>query len=252
MGKLFLHYGPGGSAQAERSLFGTKYPIDFWDQPILHGDRATFSNLSRSAIEHSHNTHADQLIGHSFGCNLIDTMTGSRDFVSTVRISPIRDLHDAFISLGTRLAQNPLLAPIQKQNLIDLISTLNQAQANQKQHHFFSLVRAVFQNPHTQKQYWFNEASFEKFQLAQTQPHQRPFSPEMWGLVISDYLSGHHPIPRAGSKELVILGDNDPYYTSVDDEATYWKSLGYQVQVVKNAGHYVHLDSDIMSELLKF
>lgn len=236
----------------ERTFFGTKCPIDFWDQPILQANAATFSNLCHSALERSRTTHADQLIGHSFGCSLIDMMIGLDKFQSTVRISPIRDLYEAFMSLGARLIQDPALDLDQKQSLMRLISILTTAHADQKQHHFFSLVQSIFQNPQSQKQYWHNPVAFEKFRFAQAQPDQRPFSAEMWDLIISDYLSSHYQPPKASTKELVVFGENDPYYSNVNAEAAYWKSLGYQVQIVKNAGHYVHLETDILSDLIKF
>ncbi len=109
---FFLHYGPGGNCDAERSYFGDlscKDNFYFWDQPATK----TFDELlNATAAEFERYTRNNQclgIVGHSFGCDLAVALAKYLSVKKApapelILIAPIPNLISAFKNLGQRVA----------------------------------------------------------------------------------------------------------------------------------------------------
>ena len=258
---FFLHYGPGGNCDAERSYFGDlpfKDHFYFWDQPATK----TFDELLDATAEeferYTRNNQCLGIVGHSFGCDLAAALMKYLSIkkiapADLIFIAPIPNLISAFKNLGQRVArQNDLHADVRaalQEKLLKLSKATNNVQA------LWDFVFTIYGYPNVGRLFWSNAKAFENF-VGRSSAF-RAVDLATWQSVLTDYIQNHkaalskESLASFASKTKVYVGEEDPYLDAATG-ATFWNKIlvAQNVMNVSLAGHHPHLEKP--SNFFKF
>ncbi|MEK6628996.1 MAG: alpha/beta hydrolase [Bdellovibrionota bacterium] len=239
---LFLHYGPGGSSYIENHELSKFLPATiFWNQPKVKTLSEPFKKLTIACTEQVLSIKAPlQLIGHSFGCDLIASiLPQGSEINNAILISPLQSIPLAFHSLGEVLNKKEAKPELESALALALskISDIDPAT-------FWGMVGPIVTHPLYQSIFWQSKVAKENYDaVAAKSP---AFDAEEWQTVIQDYIFNNSTDRFSrlnGKKVLAIFGDSDPYFKAERD-LPFWQNLlgKNQVIVLKECGHFPHLE----------
>jgi pimeloyl-ACP methyl ester carboxylesterase len=249
---LFLHWGPGGNAQAELKQFNARFPSSFvwWNQPApspasLHPYQdildAAFIELNRI---HQETQTAVRLVAHSFGVQLaLDLVQKAPEKISRlVLIGALSSVIQGHVKLGYRLARHYRDETIK--------STTLEFEKEPGFATFSNLIQAVTRYPDFLIHYWgYNQHSLKArdafLQFAEGTPIMDfdTYLLVMKNLFDSKILD--RPVPSLNLPVEIHLGNQDPYF-DIKDEMEEWQKKIPQAKIIAHtAGHFVHLESSI-------
>jgi pimeloyl-ACP methyl ester carboxylesterase len=257
---LFFHYGPGGNASLERIwLKDLMSKVDFWDLPHSSLESVSFESMIKVALDKFRTGSYRGIIGHSFGCDIalkVAELAG-KQIEDLVLISPIRNIPAGFVALAQKLSSTEL--DKSRQNLLqtvssELVSVLNKSSSttllsSETLPIFFKLVQAIATDPSYYKVYWkqLDKLSFYEKHFSET----IPMDFTVWQTLLSKYFLESSPKFEYPFPGTVIFGENDPYYIQFLEEKKHWEKLHFKVLSTPDAGHYPHLESELLSKAIK-
>lgn len=242
MKKLFLHYGPGATAEIEKHWLGQQLPdVDFWNQPKVKAAKKPFAEL----VDLSHQQALKEgtpcnLIGHSFGADLICALVGEKqlNINKAILVSPLMSIPKAMLRLADVLAA--------KQPVPALNAAISNAKAKMSPETFWALIVQVGSHPGYLPSFWQRPEALQRFiNLA---AKAQPFDGGEWQAVIQEFLFSGTTGSWTKIKQipvLAIFGEQDPYFDKATD-LPFWKHLlgEDRVMIIKNSGHFPHLEDD--------
>lgn len=240
---LYLHGGPGMSAELERRQFGTALPVLWWDQPRVSADAAEpFRVLVDAAANQVATLEARRggpvsLLASSFGVfiavALIEEMP---ERIGAVTVSGgILDLRTALVRLGRRIARDRA-----DRALDDACSAAAESEAFGP---FWALMGCIGAVPEFWRYYW-SPAAVEQRNAMSALAAERGLLDIITYEAVSRSI---RRIPRV--RELsklrhrirVLVGRHDPLAAPEDADA--WKRLFPSATVhTVDAGHFPHLE----------
>ncbi|MBC7465667.1 MAG: alpha/beta hydrolase [Bdellovibrio sp.] len=244
---LFLHYGPGGSSDIEAAVLGSQWPnVLFWNQPKFKDRLNPYQELVNACAQQAQEMQAKQMIGHSFGCDLLSSILKTKlpqlphlVVENSILISPLRSIPTAFINLG-RVLQRKQDVPA----LAEAIQSVAPFLSAPPPDLFWNLIIQISTHPFYLQSFWANQKAKENSdKLAAL---STPFDAAEWQTLVNDYLFAYKNSDTnhlKNKKIKAIFGDSDPYLD--ENDFTFWKNLlGLeQVIIIKNSGHYPHLEN---------
>tara|TARA_B110001454_G_scaffold171291_1_gene162037 strand:- start:68375 stop:69160 length:786 start_codon:yes stop_codon:yes gene_type:complete len=251
---LFLHYGPGGNAALERIwLKNWSSKIDFWDQPTNLG---SFSDLASHCADQFKSGNYDGIIAHSFGCEIavkVNELVGEN--IKSYFISPLRDIPSAFINLANFLAKSALSIE-RKTQLIEVSAQMEKTPnwmpkknlSSEGMANFIKLISTISADPKYYRCFWSKSECLARYESILTQ--LPPLDLTCWQNVMMDFL-GNHQISIQKNNLHVFVGSDDPYLGLTRDEQLYWENLEAKFSLCEKVGHYPHLESELVNNLLK-
>lgn len=284
MNTLFLHYGPGGNSSLEKLWFRDNLiSAHLWDYefekiaaPSTLNNYQYLLNLVDLKIKESN---PSLIISHSFGCDLaLDGIKSIHQNIEKICLfSPVRNIPQAFINFSEHLLnyfnnsialknefQNHILNQIdseyfknlqqKKETFSSLYEKKNKYESFDKFEFesFLNLAISLFSNPDVFQLYWAKKSSLNKFN--QIKNSVVPLNLTAWSKTLEDKFSieieTQNDIKNV-PKKLVFLGENDLYYKNLQDEISFWQAKGFQVNLIKDCGHYTHLESQMGLKHLK-
>lgn len=244
---VFLHGGPGLSCHAERTLYGTKLPVHWWDQPRQSAGAAiryrallecTFDELARQAVDGP-----VHVIAHSFGAML--ALEASIRMPENIRaltlVAPVHDVVSAYLQIARVLiAQSP------GGGRQALEAARDQAQGSRgNPEPVLALARALMADPHFLDLYWAPRSTHRRDWYYELMRGQALFDPAAFESVIQDFARSPPraagPI-RADMPVDIVLGQFDRV-VATDVERPYWQACFPQAAMrVVPTGHMVQLE----------
>lgn len=244
---LFLHYGPGGNCDVERAWLSSKWPgVEFWDQPKTQ----SFAELRAACIdkvkEFSRDSEQINLIGHSFGCDLVSAVLTELPNIKAncTFISPILSLYDAFANLGARIL---LQQDLDTEYKIQLKSAVDALKSQPNIENLWAAIGKMVEYKDFAKLYWCSNEKFTKY--TNDLKSCLPFDFVMWQTVLTDYIKNYSlNLPKNIVQLKIIMGEQDPYL-HCDEACRVWRMKCPQaiIETVGNTGHYPHLESDLFN-----
>lgn len=239
---LFLHGGPGMSAELERRQFGTSLPVRWWDQPHFETAQASaFNHLVDIAIDELHRIYDPEkkplaLLANSFGVHLalalIDRVPAMIGHLSIV--GGILDLRTALVRLGLHVA---------KQNRDSSLAAASQrARQSTESASLWDLIDRLFTITNLLDFYWSSTATVQRKAMNELAAKGALFHLPTYQAVLNDFMTRTAPQSTLwqGSSN-VWIGRNDPYASPSDVKS--WREVlpSASIQFV-DAGHFPHLE----------
>jgi len=254
---LYLHWGPGGNAQAELKAL-SRYSADHffaWTQPTISAEQPRpYLTLVQAVLDqvteiYNKNGTPLHLFGHSFGALLaLEAAKRVPNKISRLTlIAALPSVAEGYTRLGKRLAEIYRDEAIAKASFNFSHSPSFET--------FVSLFQTVTQYPDFLLHYWGKNADSQAarelfFKIAETTPmlNFETFTTVMKDLFESYLDSSYQDTlkPAAHLPVEIHLGNEDPYLDIAQDSAL-WKSKIPQAKIVVHpAGHFVHLESKML------
>jgi pimeloyl-ACP methyl ester carboxylesterase len=240
---LFLHGGPGLSAELERQRFGSSLPVHWWDQPHVNADESSpYDHLVNATLEQLHRLSAldsspINLLASSFGVHLalelIERAPAKVGHVSIV--GGILDVRSAFVRLGRCVAE--------KNKDEDLAAASLHADHSPDSTSLWGLVERLFSVTNLLDFYWSPTATEQRDSMKALAAEGALLHVPTYKAVLTDFLAGNslrESLEWHGTAN-VWIGRYDPYTLPGDIEA--WQTVlpRASVQIV-DAGHFPHLE----------
>ena len=240
---LFLHGGPGLSAEMERRRYRTSLAVHWWDQPRIPANTPkAFDALAEAAeleVKHMADAQGDRvsLLASSFGAllalallNRIPEMIGAVTFSGGVL-----DQRAAFMRFGRRLAQK-----LSDQRLRQAVDA---AAENPTRECLWTLINAIIATPGFIDEYWSPWAVEQCTTMRELATQGTLLDFETFEAVVNDVLAvPPPPIPQDPRRYIrVVIGRHDPYAEMGD--VGHWRKWfpAATVELVE-AGHFPHLE----------
>jgi len=250
---LYLHWGPGGNAQAELKSFNDHFSPSFvlWNQPTVSPEaKEPYGFLIEATLDQVSKIYAEtrtplHLFGHSFGAHL--ALEAARRLPEKVRkislVSPLYSLSLAYRRLGTRLAEiygDETLA-----------TATRQFEKNPAFQTFLPLFQQVTGRPDFMNQFWGSapesvEARNRFLKAIENTPilHVETFLSVIKN-VFDSYSTDEYRLsltPPATLETEVHLGKEDPYVL-LDEDVDHWRQWIPHAKIVTYpVGHFIPLE----------
>ncbi len=251
---FFLHYGPGGNCDAERSYWGSDKGIYFWDQPAA----TTFEHLVQSCVS-KFETYAQQnqcqgIIGHSFGCDLAVEMAKRLKHLpaKVILIAPIPNLYIAFENLAKRVLKSGDVDATIRIAIESKLGLLKSGDISS----LWDLVFSTYQYPNIGRIFWANDSAFAEY--ANRSKTFKAMDLGVWQNILTDYVKNYSPVLLKENPEpqrdrtWAYMGRHDPYTDGNSSESDQWLKIARpeRILVDEDSGHWPHLES--ANTFLKF
>jgi hypothetical protein len=239
---LFVHGGPGLSAELERRQFGTSLPVHWWDQPHFEAAQTgAFNHLVDIAIDELHRIYDPEkkplaLLANSFGVHLalalIDRVPAMIGHLSIV--GGILDLRTALVRLGLRIAEH---------NHDSTLMTVSQdAQHSADTASLWALIDRLFSVPNLLDFYWSSTATAQRTAMNELAATGTLFHVPTYQAVLNDFMTRSAlPSTQWRGSANVLIGRNDPYASSNDIKS--WREVLPSASIkLVDGGHFPHLE----------
>lgn len=242
-GVLFLHGGPGLTAELERQRFGTSLPVHWWDQPRVNsGTQRVLETLIEAAVAELTRLSIDQdgpvhLLVNSFGAYLARALVDRvPERIGAITIgSGLWDLRTAILRLASRFAERDDDADLE-------VACRTTASSNTPEPYLVLLAR-VAARPHFLDCYWGPAAVEPREAMKTLAAEGRLIDWPTYQAGLAEALAMPQvPLasPHPGGVR-ILLGRFDPYFEESDTGA--WKALWPTATVeIVEAGHFPHLE----------
>ncbi|MCB9072051.1 MAG: alpha/beta hydrolase [Bdellovibrionaceae bacterium] len=248
---LFLHMGPGGNADVERSFFADRYSfVDFWNQPHVKEKDRGFKYLTESVINKIESYYKIQgepihVVAHSFSGLLLNEVLRFLDESLISRITMIATgfyFEDSFICLLRKVVT-------QKDCHVDLQGQITQFLSTQSRYsrseRFWQSVGLIMQYPNFMPLYFSSTAEWEK--VANFFMQAGPMELNTFTNVANDLLQTKKEpsiSPYKGPVE-IYFGETDPLL-DLNKNVEAWRQIYPQAQVhsLSSCGHFCHLEKE--------
>lgn len=240
---LFLHGGPGLTAELERRWFGESLPVHWWDQPLVRNDASDpYSSLIDAAIAEVGRLSVAQrgpvgLLAHSFGAYLARALVARiPERIGAITIcGGIWDLSTAVLRLGWKFVRSWRDA--------DLESACRQAADADTPQGYFGLFARVSAMPGFLDCYWSPSAGGPREAMKALAAAGGLIDwPTCQALMTAALGTPPPALPvRHRAPVRIIIGRFDPYFD--EDDVGAWEALwpGATVEIVE-AGQFPHLE----------
>jgi pimeloyl-ACP methyl ester carboxylesterase len=241
---LFLHGGPGLSAELERRQFGSSLPVHWWDQPRVDAHESEpYEYLINAALEELHRLSCLEgtpiaLLASSFGVHLalalIERAPAKVGQVSIV--GGVLDMRAALVQLGCRVA-------LQNQDL-GLAAASHSAQESPRDStSLWTLIDRLFSVTNLLDFYWSPTATAQRDQMKALASEGTLVHLPTYQAVLGDFLARQptrEPSQWRGAAR-VSIGRHDPY--TLPDDTESWRTVLPSASVTfVEAGHFPHLE----------
>jgi pimeloyl-ACP methyl ester carboxylesterase len=240
---LFLHAGPGMTAELERQRFGATLPVNWWDQPHVRADvlqpfdalvHTAASELKRMAKQSGTRI---SLLANSFGAYLARALVDEvpEHIGSIIICGGIFDLRVSFLRLGRKLAKlhpDPALE-----------TALQSAADAGTPDAYWMLIGCITATPGFLDYYWSPRAieQLEAMNTIATQGnliHMETFQSVVMSMLLVPQQRSD-VVPIGGVR--ILIGRYDPYYEASDTNV--WQKIWPHASVeIVDAGHFPHLE----------
>lgn len=240
---LFLHGGPGMTAELERRQFGAVLPVHWWDQPLVRcGAARPFDTLVDAACVQISRLSTERrgrvnLLANSFGAYLARALVDrAADQVGAITIcGGLWDLCTAILRLGSHFAR--------ARNDTDLEATCREAAAADTPQSYFELFARVSALPAFLACYWSPSAHEHREAMATLANAGRLIDwPTCQSVMIAALATPQSAVPVKHDQPVrIISGRFDPCFDEGD--IAIWQALwpGATVKIV-DAGQFPHLE----------
>jgi pimeloyl-ACP methyl ester carboxylesterase len=240
---LFLHGGPGFSAELERRHFGARLPVHWWDQPKISPSASHPFQILVEAAQEELRRLANRcqrpiaLMASSYGARLalelLRTVPGN---IARLTISGgVLDLRRAFVCLGQLLAVTTSDAVLGE--------TCRAALASRTKETFWALANQVTSEPDLLRYYFSANAPDLHAAMSALAAQGLLLDAHTFHAVVNTMLdeSMERPTAEPPGGVRVLLGSCDPYRGA--DDAQSWRALFPNASIdVVEAGHFPHLE----------
>jgi pimeloyl-ACP methyl ester carboxylesterase len=239
---LFLHGGPGFSAELERRRFGKELAVHWWDQPTIKADTpAPFDVLVQAAqreLERLVSLRAAPvaLLASSFGARIACALLArAPDLIhSAVILGGVVELRPAYVRLG--------LAVARMRSDTGLAAAANEAARRQTRDAYWEVLARMAAVPCFHDVYWSPAAPEQRAAMSRLALERALFDPETVRAVVNDVLfapppslTGPHPPVR------VVMGRHDPTFEDADVDV--WRQALPRASIeLVDSGHFPHLE----------
>jgi pimeloyl-ACP methyl ester carboxylesterase len=240
---LFLHGGPGMTAELERRQFGGELPVLWWDQPLVRSGAAHPLNalVDAACVEIAHlsaeRAGRIHLLANSFGAYLARALVDRvPDRIGAITIcGGVWDLCTAILRLGLHFARSRCDA--------DLETACRQAAEEDTPRGYFALFARVSALPGFLDCHWSRSAEEHKEAMNALAAAGRLMDwPTCQSVMIAALATPQSALPGPHHERVrIIIGRFDPCFDDGDIAA--WQALwpGATVEVV-DAGQFPHLE----------
>lgn len=240
---LFLHGGPGFSAELERRRHAASLPVHWWDQPrVAATAQKPYDDLLQAAVAELKRISDRKggrvaLLANSFGAYLACDLLGeARECVESVTISGgVFDARLPFIRWGRYLA---------RRNADQTLGEASRAAEDTSDSEaFWALISRIAATPAFYDHYWAPGAHEQRAAMRALAEGGPLIDLVTFQAIISDLLPrGALSPPRGESLPVrVLLGRHDPLAEEAD--AGIWRTLFPSASVeVVGSGHFPHLE----------
>lgn len=245
---LYLHGGPGMSADLESEWFGDAFPVLWWNQPrFAVATPNAFSplvNAAESQLVKMANATGGQVgvISSSFGARIAIELAyrQSNHLHSLTLLAPTLRIEEGLMRLASYLLSK-------EQGGALLLSTYSEAIANRSHDAFLHVVTALFSMPDLLSHYWAEGT--EALQRRHSQMLEKVsawFDMDTFIAISRDLFELPLPAnPVSGLPIVIFAGKNDPMFAESEDR-TRWEILFPHATVsVVDAGHMVPFECPI-------
>jgi pimeloyl-ACP methyl ester carboxylesterase len=240
---LFLHGGPGLTAELERRRFGTTLPVYWWNQPIVREDNPSpWESLVGAAIGEARRLSDEArkpvaLLASSFGAQLALEIVGRiPERISSVTVSGgTCDVRMAFTQLANKIAQETGDAALAQASVAVSKSPDETA--------LWALIQRLLSTPNLLDFYWSPGAVVQREAMKELAERGALLHLPTFEGVLRDFCrhqGGSSRCPWRGDTK-ILLGRYDPYVAA--DDALRWRELFPcgELETVE-AGHFPHLE----------
>lgn len=239
---LFLHGGPGMTAEIERRQYGNTLPIRWWDQPRMAGVARPYEALVDAAVTEvcglSRKLRGPvDLLASSFGAYLARSLVDRiPEQIGAVTIcGGVWDLRSAFLKLGQWFAA--------RYPNVELGTACADVQAVGDRESYGALLARIASIPDYFECYWSPSAGGPREAMHALAAEGRLIDMPTFQSVLAEVLMVSQeplPAPHPGGVR-ILIGEFDPYFNGHDIPE--WKRLwpGALVELVE-AGHFPHLE----------
>lgn len=241
---LFLHGGPGLSGIGERSVYGQRLPICWWDQPhaVVAASRPFLALLDAASEEALAVAGGGKLhlIGHSFGALLAHRLSlrMPERIASLTLLAPAADLADVFIRLAS------FMIPV-----VDDPAPLTEARARlQLVPRDFAAARAVldivFAAPRFLEAYWSPWAKARHDWYADLMKNAPVFDPEAFFAIAADAWRELGPLNRSAfdGPVDVIYGSADVLVDAATTLPMWQRAFRHVASRTVRSGHMIQFE----------
>lgn len=240
---LFVHGGPGLTAELERRRFGTALPVCWWDQPIIReSDPSPWESLVGAGIEEAERLSDEArkpiaLLASSFGALLaLEIVERVPECISSITLSGgIYDVRMAFSQLASKIAQETCDTELAQARV-----TVTKSQDETA---LWALIERLFSIPNLLDFYWSPSAVVQREAMNELAGrgallHLPTFEGVLRNFFVRQRGSSLRPW-RGDTK--VLLGRYDPYATP--DDKLRWQEIFPCAEIeTLEAGHFPHLE----------
>lgn len=239
---LFLHGGPGFSAELERRRFGQQLPVHWWDQPHLPaGTTGAFGVLVDAALAELERLTAARgapvaLLASSFGTYIAGALLTRAPHLidSAVIVGGDLDLRRAFVRLALAVARMRGDAALE--------SATHEAAERGTLEAYWELLRRLATVPRFHDIYWAPAAELGRTQMNRLADEGPLFDLTTLQAVVSEVLLAPPPLTSGSSPPVrVLLGRHDPIFEESDLGEWQATMPGARIEAV-DAGHFIHLE----------
>jgi pimeloyl-ACP methyl ester carboxylesterase len=245
---LFLHCGPGLSAELERRRFGSTLPVHWWDQPRVAADSPEpYEKLlvaAQSELDRMYRHHGAPIpiLASSFGARLaFSLMERVPHQIGAVSFQGgTLDLGRAFVRLGHCVAKR------NGDNALQAITDSTEREPDG----VWDLIGALFAVPNLLEFYWSPAAQSQYAAMSALAGEGRLMDATTFQVVAREVLVRRAPVGLKGwhSPVQVWIGKHDPFMRSSDVKE--WQTVlpGAEARIV-DAGHFPYMEMEAESWL---
>jgi pimeloyl-ACP methyl ester carboxylesterase len=239
---LFLHGGPGFSAELERRRFREQLPVHWWDQPRIKGGASTpFATLVDATIFELERLVALRgtrisLLASSFGTRVACAVLARAPHLidTTVMLAGALELRTAFVRLGLAIARRRADA--------ELAAAAHDAARSDTSAGYWDLLGKISTVPRFHDVYWGPAAEEQRAAMSRLADERGLFDAETLQAVVNELLwVSQPPLPAESPPVRVLLGRHDPLFDESDLSAWHAVLPRAMVEIV-DAGHFPHLE----------
>lgn len=239
---LFLHGGPGFSAELERRRYGTSLPVDWWDQPHVAASTANpFGTLVSAAIGElrrlsDHHGAPVAVLVSSLGTYLAwELLRQAPDRIASVIVSGgTFDARTPFLRWGRHLARR------NADPAMDQASCLAESGGPET---FWALIDRIVAIPGFYDDYWGPDSREQRAAMRTLAAEGSMFDLPTFQAVMPVLLSaGKLPaVTNPGRSIRVLVGRHDPLAEETDPQI--WRALLPDASIeLVDCGHFPHLE----------
>ena len=241
---LFLHGGPGMTAELERRQFGSTLPVHWWDQPVVGPSTrqpfamlidAAAAELARMSTERQERI---DLLANSFGAYLARALVdcAPQRIGRIVICGGVFDLASAILRFASRLAE--------RRRDTDLEGACQRTAQTDTPECYVALLARASALPGFLDCYWGPAAGEQRESMKALAAEGRLLDWPTCQSVMTAALAvpqGPLALPHPGAVR-ILLGRFDPYFDESD--ITAWTALwpSATVEVFDDVGHFPHLE----------